>query len=115
MAEVQKLPPFSSASKKMRLLLGLGLLLLQLSWVARAHDSEEEEEHGPHSERHRCIFDHLHSTLHPNSSAAAHRYLQTVTPQDYAIRSDRKGRILQSTTYSPIRLIVDTSRLDVNG
>ncbi len=61
-----------------------------------------------------CIFDQIQRTLHGTHYGKARR-LATETTQEYGRVADKHGRLLQGTTYSPIRIFADTSALDRNA
>jgi len=66
-----------------------------------------------HREGHQCIHDSLQRTIHLDEQGQR-RELSNRSPQQYGTVADHRGRKLQSTTYSPIRIFVDTTYLTPN-
>ncbi len=60
-----------------------------------------------------CIHDDIMASMDANVPHHE-RLLHTTAPQEYDIKTDHSGRLLQST-YGSIRIALDLSRLETNA
>jgi hypothetical protein len=81
------------------------LSIALLTCGAVAHSSE-----GGHD----CVFDQIRDKLH-TENGVRRRELGTESSQEYGNVADHHGRLLQGTTFSPIRIVVDTSNLEAGA